>query len=1464
MSIGVVPALAVVPVPGPAPTFNPPVSYNAGGGATMPVQADFNQDGIMDIAVTNPVTGTVNILLGPTFAFNAFLSYPSVPGNVLAQPVYLGVGDFNKDGKPDLVVVNKQDNSATVLKNTLSGGTLSFATTVIPIPLPSGATGIQPVQVAVGDVDGDGNLDFVTANYLSNSITVFFGTGNAANFTARAPKNYILPPACPGASNPNSIVLADLNRDGKLDAVAGANNCSQLFVLVNTGSTGSSDPYAANATFANPMSYTIGANCVAEGVADMNGDLSPDVVVSNNGGVGGTAVISILFGNGDGFLGTAPCSAGCGKGTRLDITGVGQSPQGVVLGDVNGDSYTDIVVVDDAHSATDGVKIFLGNGLGCFGVPASPAPTCGTWAPVTLVPGTLPRGIGMGDVTGDGKPDLYVANTVGPGVTLFENTLPGARACAATLSPPNCITPRTPCVGMDVRIDNVLLPAGATVRGYSLTLKLSSNLNLCASPAGGTPPVAAFVKGEYLQGSPATRTTIQQVTQNPDGSYTIDEAVLTPPPGAGCGAPDLSGRLFTVFLSSPPGTVGTGTVTVTGLTLRDCNNGAITAFPCPAASQGTISIKMIRPDSPTALVVRQQHQLPFPLANPPGQTTGIVVNWTLPSVDQTSPMTLDVWRAPFTSGTGACAFLNGYPDYQGAAPTTPDLISPTVGNFYPLSSAVTFDRKPDISVLNGPVAVAIANLHQGPCPIANPRCPRDCILDLVTANGGSPNISELPGAGSGAFPTKTDIPVGAGPASVAVGDINVDGWPDIAVANSGSGNVTVLLGGPSGFMPANGSPFAVGTNPISVAMGDLNGDSKLDLVVANNGSGNVSVLLANLSGTLPLYAAAVPYAVGASPTAVAMADLNGDGKLDLIVTLTGSTNNLMVLLGRGDGAFTLPAIPFTVGTNPTSVAVGYVDSDTLLDVVTANNLPGPNGSVSVLYGTGAPSLLGNKNDFTVGGGPRSVAIADVNGDGWLDILTANSTGNTVSVLPGTGTQGAFGSRVDFPVANGPVSIAVGDVNGDGKLDVVTATPSPAPSLSVLWGTSPSTLPWVRVARIAPGAATRDHFYDHKLVPFVGPGPLRQRGFWYYCVVRVDECGTPSTPLGPTPSDVLSNGPTSDGGTLNYHLGDVTTTDIGSKFPPPYPIGIGDNRVNGLEDYLRSGLANAYGMTSTIPLGDPKGCWDMGPTSIGNLSTPNYMHRRPTRDVQITTDDIFVLAANVGLVNAPQDAVVPAAADHDELSIEAPERVANGDAFEAKIRLKGAGDLRGISLALAWDPVTVEPVSVGSGELADAQQAWVLSNGPGHVFAVVLGGERAGFVGDGVVAVVKFRAKAGGGPGLRFKEVDARNMGLERVFVAGADQPPPAVTGLGLTMPNPFNRSTTLSFTLSVEGRAELAIYSVDGRRVKTLANGTRPSGAYRIEWNGTDDAGHTVAPGLFFARLLTAHGRATQVLVKIR
>jgi hypothetical protein len=190
-------------------------------------------------------------------------------------------------------------------------------------------------------------------------------------------------------------------------------------------------------------------------------------------------------------------------------------------------------------------------------------------------------------------------------------------------------------------------------------------------------------------------------------------------------------------------------------------------------------------------------------------------------------------------------------------------------------------------------------------------------------------------------------------------------------------------------------------------------------------------------------------------------------------------------------------------------------------------------------------------------------------------------------------------------------------------------------------------------------------------------------------------------------------------------------------------------------------------------------------------------------------------------------------------------------------------VQGISTQLDWDRTVAGPVSVDAGDLVTSQKGVVFSTGAGNADAAVLGTGR-GIAGEGVLATLTFRAKVAGDPQVTILSADARDTQNQKVTLAGSRLAPPTKTALMPAMPNPFVGSTTLGFTLARAGAVSLAIYAVDGRRVRVLANDVRTAGAYTLAWDGRDASGQEVRPGTYFARLTTPQGSFTRALVLVK
>jgi hypothetical protein len=361
--------LAMLPQAARAGQFRKPVYYNVGGVPASVVIADFNNDGNLDLAVSDLGANQISILLGKgdgSFHPARNFSVPSCAG--------LTVGDFNGDGIPDLAIVEYAGYGTGALGIYLGNGDGTFR---------AGASyllGRGPVWLAAADFNGDQHLDVAVANSGSDthgtggSVMVLFGRGDG---TFKKPATYKLP------GGPFAIAAADLNGDGRPD-IAVTTNAGSVDILINTGS----------GRFKHTKTYRAGFEPFGIAVAALgrNGKGHLDLVVTSGEGIG------VRLGNGDGTF---------GEETVYSTSGIGLGPSGFVVADFNRDGNPDVAAV----LAQGNSALLYGNGDGTF---------------KAAVPIRVKVGGGMAlasaDFNKDNAPDMAIIVDQSNKVAVFLNT----------------------------------------------------------------------------------------------------------------------------------------------------------------------------------------------------------------------------------------------------------------------------------------------------------------------------------------------------------------------------------------------------------------------------------------------------------------------------------------------------------------------------------------------------------------------------------------------------------------------------------------------------------------------------------------------------------------------------------------------------------------------------------------------------------------------------------------------------------------------------------------------------------------------------------------------------------------------------------------------------------------------------------------------------------------------------------
>jgi hypothetical protein len=352
-----------------------------GGAPGEVVTTDFNGDGRLDLAVLNRGSDdvSVSILLGSgNGAFQATQNRYVPTGGI---PQSLAVGDFNGDGRPDLVAV-ESGSSIGAVGVLLGNGDGSFQDS-----RGSATGGGSSLAVAVGDFDGDGNLDLAVTDFdvdsqpgdpSPNNISVLQGRGDGT-FAVAALYELSF------GHYAGSIATGDFNGDGKLDLVFADTYGDGVGVMLGDGNLGD---------FTAAQYFAAGSDPVSVAVADLNGDGKPDVTAIANVTAIASGSVSVVLGNGDGTF----------QAARDYATGLGSFG---AVADFNGDGKRDLMII--GYSGTDSVGVLLGNGDGSFR------------SAQVYAAGSAPIAAAVGDFNGDGRPDLAVTNSSSNTVSVLLN-----------------------------------------------------------------------------------------------------------------------------------------------------------------------------------------------------------------------------------------------------------------------------------------------------------------------------------------------------------------------------------------------------------------------------------------------------------------------------------------------------------------------------------------------------------------------------------------------------------------------------------------------------------------------------------------------------------------------------------------------------------------------------------------------------------------------------------------------------------------------------------------------------------------------------------------------------------------------------------------------------------------------------------------------------------------------------------
>ncbi|MDE3236302.1 MAG: VCBS repeat-containing protein [Bacteroidota bacterium] len=395
------------------------VDFTTGSGPYYAAIGDLDGDGKPDLAVVNHTDNTVSVYRNTS-------SSGSITGSSFAakvdfttgtSPTTVAIGDLDGDGKPDLAVTNGSDATVSIFRNTSSSGSITSSSFAAKVDF---TTGTSPYTVAIGDLDGDGKPDVAVSNEGSNTVSVLRNTSSSGSITS---SSFATKVDFTTGPQPTSVVMGDLDGDGKPDlTIVNYSSSNTISVLHNTSGIGS----ITSSSFASKVDFTTGAQPTSVAIGDLDGDGKPDLAVANL--IGQT--VSVLRNTSSSGSITSSSFA-----SNVDFT-TGSSTYSVAIGDLDGDGKPDLAVANYGSATVSVLRNTSSSG----------SITSSSFASkVDFTTGTQPISVAIGDLDGDGKPDLAVANYNNNTVSVLRNNPQPAPTISS-------FTPNVGCYGTSVTI----------------------------------------------------------------------------------------------------------------------------------------------------------------------------------------------------------------------------------------------------------------------------------------------------------------------------------------------------------------------------------------------------------------------------------------------------------------------------------------------------------------------------------------------------------------------------------------------------------------------------------------------------------------------------------------------------------------------------------------------------------------------------------------------------------------------------------------------------------------------------------------------------------------------------------------------------------------------------------------------------------------------------------------------------